>query len=337
MRENHRIREILRALSSGDLALRLSDGDVAVLPRSGKTMRLRLKVIRGRGPEAAEQASPQDFNLFIDAGPRLTEALRNARRVKAIGTSTGLLKLRLKGLIVDVERPLDLPQPRRQGPRLRGLSELVAEALVVHPIEQLPPLQKMQEICAGALENGPSIAQIQKVLARLEAEDLLKADRARGRRYTRYFDVQTGELLRRWAGEYLPSATRSLAVYVTARDAEAVLSLLRQADLRGRWAVAGPAAAQLWRPTLTRAPVIEIWADEEAWDVAMGLGAPVDDEAANLIIRRLAGGHLPLWYAHHRIERGLPLISPARAFVETSSRTGPLLDELADALLGSIT
>ncbi len=339
MRETAIIREILEGLSSPDLALRLIDGEIAVQPRSGKAVRLPLKVIRGRAPEAAGQASLHAFNLFVDAGPRLTSALRNApRRVAAIGTATGLLRLRLGTLLVDVERPLPSPPPVRRGPKLQGLSELVAEALIVQSMEQLPPLETMERICAGALNDGPSIAQIQKVLARLEAEQAISVDRSRGPKFTRYFGVQKSELLRLWAREYMPSMTRALDIAwnVTARDADAVLSVVKRAKLPGRWAIGGPTAAQLWRPLLTRSPRVELWVDEVAWEEAIKLGAAVDDDVANLTVRKLGGGRPPLWFAHHRPKGSLPLVSPARAYVETSSRTGPRLDELADALLESI-
>lgn len=340
VREIEQIREILRGLSLGDLSLRLVGDAVVVQPRPGKAVRLPLKVIRDRGPEAANQISADAFNLFIDAGPRLTGVLRDApRRAKAVGTSTGLMKLRLGSLFVDVERPLVPPAPIRTGPKLRGLSELVAEALVVQSMEPLPPLTRMKEICAGALEDGPSIPQIQKVVARLEAEQLISVDRTRGPRFTRYFDVRRADLLRLWAREYKPSVTRALdqALYVTARDPEAVLSLVRRAKFKGRWAVGGPAAAQLWQPTLTRSPHVELWVDEDAWEDATMLGAAVSDEVANLTVRRLAGGREPLWFAHHKLKAGIPLVSPARAFVETVSRAGPRLDELAHALLESAT
>lgn len=316
------------------------DGKVAVRPSSGKALSVPLKVIRGRGPEAASQASANAFNLFIDAGPRLTGALRDApRRVKAVGTSTGLLKLRLGDLFVDVERPIVVLSAVRRRPKLQGLSELVAEALIVHPMrEQLPSLEKMEEICAGALGDGPSVAQIQKVLARLEAEQILSVDRSRGPRFTRYFDVQVGDLLRLWAREYMPSVSRSVdvALYVTARDPGTVLALVKRSKLRGRWAVGGPAAAQLWRPTVTRTPGVELWTDDDAWDDAIKLGKAVEGEVANLMIRRLAGGRQPMWYAHHKVKDGLPVISRARAFVETATSTGPRLEELADALLESL-
>lgn len=340
MRESERIREILRGLSSADLAIRLVDGKVVVRPRSGEPLGLPLKVIRGRGPDAAGQASPNAFNLFIEAGPRLTGMLRHApRRVRAVGTSTGLLRLRLGPLLVDVERPFEGPPAVRRGPKLQGLSELVAEALVAHPLgERLPPLMAMEKICAGALGVGPSVAQIQKVLARLEAERIVTADRSRGPRFTTYFDVRVGDLLRLWAREHTPSVSRSIdvAVYVTARDPDAVLALVKRSKVRGRWAVGGPAAAQRWRPTLARPPRVELWTDDDAWDDAIGLGEAVDDQIANLTIRRLAGGRPPLWFAHHEVKAGLPLISRARAFVETATRTGPRLDELADALLEAI-
>lgn len=335
------MREILLGLSSSDLAVRLADGKVTVRPGSGKAVSLPLKVIRGRGPDAARNISADAFNLFIDAGPRLTAALRNApRRAKALGTSTGLLKLRLGPLFVEVERPIAVAPVVRRGPKLQGLSGLVAEALIVHTKEQLPPLEKLMEICSGALGDGPSIAQIQKVLARLEAEQILNVDRTRGPRFTRYFDVQKSELLRLWAREYTPSVTRSVdvAVYVTARDPGAVLAVVKRSKLGGRWVVGGPAAAQLWHPTLTQTPRVELWVDDQAWESAAAkLGASVDDAVANLTIRRMVGGRQPLWFAHHKQRDGLPLVSPARAFVETVTRSGPRLDELADALLESIT
>ncbi|MBI4728741.1 MAG: hypothetical protein HY775_04470 [Acidobacteria bacterium] len=327
----------MRRLSSPDLSLRLGDGKITVHPKAGKATSLPLKIIRGRGPDVRRQASPGSFNLFINAGPRLTGALRDAhRRTKALATSTGLLSLRLPGLMVDVERPIEFVQPRRRGPKLQGLSELVAEALVAHSLEELPPLTKLKEVCSGALRDGPSIAQIQKVLSRLEDEGILSVDRSRGPRFTRYFDVRKGDLLRLWAREHVTPVSRSLSVYVTARDPEAALSALRRARLRGRWAVGGPAAAQMWRPTLSRSPGVELWVDDRAWDDATALGAPVDEDAANLTIRRLAGGRAPLWFAHHAVQNGLPLVSPARAFVETALRGGPRLEELADALLESI-
>lgn len=338
MREIELIREIIRGLSSKDLSLRLEDGEVAIRPRSGEAVSLPLKVIRDRGPEAATQASAEAFNLFIDASPRLTRALRDPpRRAKALGTSTGLLKLRLEHLLVDVQRPIALPAPKRRGPKLQGLSELVAEGLTAYPTgEPLPPLEKLEEISAGALGDGPSIAQIQKVLARLAAEQILSVDRRRGPKFTRYFNVQRRDLLHVWAREYMPPATQSLEVYVTARDPGAVLSLIKRAQLAGRWAIGGPAAAQLWRPILTQAPRVELWLDDRAWEDAVKLGASVDEKVANLTIRRVAGGREPLWFAHHKAKAGLPLVSPARAYVETASRAGPRLDELADALLESI-
>lgn len=230
-----------------------------------------------------------------------------------------------------------LPKPIRRGPKIQRLSELVAEALVAFRTgEQLPPLAKLQKICAGALADGPSIAQIQKVLARLQAEEIVSVDRSRGPKFTRYFDIRRRELLLLWAREYMPSVTASRGIYVTARDPDAVLSHVRRAKLGGRWAVGGPAAAQLWRPTLTQTPRVELWLDDSAWDAAGNLGTPVDEEVANLTIRRLAGGRQPLWFAHHQRKSGLPLISPARAYVETDSRAGPRLDELADGLLESI-
>ncbi len=340
MREIERLREIFLGLSSRDIALRLVDGEVTLRAGSGKAVSLPLKVIRGRGPDAVREASADAFNLFIDAGPRLTAALRDSpRRVKALGTSTGLLRLRLGSIFVDVERPIVFPPAVRRGPKLQGLSELVAEALIAHTKEQLPLLEKLKVICSGALGDGPSIAQIQKVLARLEAEQILSVDRTRGPRFTRYFDIQRSDLLRLWAREYMPSMTRSLgvSVYVTARDPDAVLAEVKRSKLGGRWVVGGPAAAQLWRPTLARSPRVELWVDDRAWESATKLGASVDDDVANLTVRRMAGGRQPLWFAHHKQKDGLPLVSPARAFVETVTRSGPRLDELADALLESIT
>lgn len=339
MREIERIREILRSLSTQDLKMRFLNGDVELRPRVGHPVRLRLKVIHDRGPDAVKEASPTAFNLFIDAGPRLTALLRQApANVAAVGTSTGLLQIRMNNLLVDVQRQIDLPRPVRNGPKLQGLSELVAEALATPwNGDELPSLKRLSSLCSGELESGPSVPQIQKVLARLEGEGILSVDRSRGPKFTKYSDLRRGDLLRLWAREYMPSVSRSVSLYVTARDPDAVLVRLKRANLVGRWAICGPAAAQLWRPTLAPGPPIEVWTDDQAWDSAITLGAQVEDQVANLTIRRLAGASEPLWFAHHSVKGGIPLISPARAFVETARSTGPRLDELADALFESTT
>jgi hypothetical protein len=233
---------------------------------------------------------------------------------------------------------MDLPHPVRRGPKLQGLSELVAEALFTQWKEdELPSLERLSELCSGELESGPSVPQVQKVLARLENDGVLCVDRSRGPRFTRYFDLRRGELLRLWEKEYMSSVSQSDSLYVTARNSDAVLGRLKRAKLPGRWAVGGPSAAQLWRPTLAPGPLIEVWTDDQAWDEAKNLGTKVEGQVANLTIRRLAGARAPLWFAHHGVKSGVPLVSPARAFVETANRAGPRLDELADALFESIT
>lgn len=335
------VREILRSLSTRDLELGLVNGDVEVRPSRGHSVRLPLRVISDRGPHAVENVSSKAFNLFIHAGPRLTVALQQAPiSVAAVGTSTGLLQIRMDSLLVDVQRQVNLPRRVRSGPKLQGLSELVAEVLTTRwKGDALPSLKRLSKLSSGALEKGPSVPQVQKVLARLEAEGILNVDRSSGPKFTRYFDLRKGDLLRLWSREHMPSvsASKDVGLYVTARDPDAVLGRLKRASFVGRWAVRGPAAAQLWRPTLAPGPRIELWTDDQAWDEAIAMSAPVEDQVANLTIRRLAGSREPLWFAHHDVEGGIPLISPARAFVETAGAAGPRLDELADALYESIT
>lgn len=340
MREKDRIREILRGLSNRDLELTATDGEIELRRKSNPPIRLPLEIIRDQGPDAAQQTSPDAFNLFLNAGPRLTSRLReNQPEVAALATSSGLLMIRMGSLLVDIQRDLGLPVPARRGPKLQGKSELIVEALLaLEPAQDLPPLEKLARLASGALgESGrPSIAQTQKVIARLERDDVLMVDRSRGPKYTRYFGIRKDELLRIWAREYMPGVTKSLNLYLTAKDPDSVVLKLKRAQLSGRWAVGGPSAAQVWRPTLVPGPSIEIWVDEAAWDHVIGIGSLVDAGVANLKVRRLAGAQDSLWFAHHQIEKGVPLISPARAFVETSAAKGPRLDELADALLESI-
>jgi hypothetical protein len=339
MREKDQVREILRGLSTQALELTVLNEEIELRPRTQAPIRLPLKVIRDRGPDAANQTSPSAFNLFLNAGPRLTSRLRKEQMdVAALATSTGLLIIRTGHLFVDIERELGLPKHSRRGPKLQGKSELIVEALLaLNPVDDLPPLERLASLAAGHLGEGHlSVAQTQKVIARLEEDHVLKADRLKGPKYTRYFDLRKEELLQLWAREYMPGVTKSFDLYVTAKDADSVLSKLKGSQLSGRWVVAGPSAAQIWRPTLVPGPSIDVWADATAWDQLFATGSVVDRGVANLTVRRFAGAQDPLWFAHHQFKSGLPLVSPARAFVETTSSKGPRLDELADALFESI-
>lgn len=302
-------------------------------------MRLPLRIIRRRGPEAVADIAARAFNLFVNAGPRLTNELRDYPLVaSAVATSTGLLKVREGSLLVEIEREIELlPPPSRSGPKLQGKSELVAEALMeLKTADPLPSLAQLAKLASGFLDEAVSISQVQKVLARLQEDGALKVDRSRGPKYTHYFDLRKDELLRLWAKEFMPGVTRSMSLYVTARDPSALLRSLKKEGLVGRWAVSGASAAQIWRPMLTPGPEIEIWADDLAWDHAAAVGQHVDPGIANLTVRRLAGAQPPLWFAHHHLHGDLPVISPARAFVEASVSRGPRFDELADALFETI-
>jgi hypothetical protein len=76
--------------------------------------------------------------------------------------------------------------------------------------------------------------------------------------------------------------------------------------------------------------------DEIAWDHAIGMGGQVGQGVSNLTVRRLAGAQDPLWFAHHQVRKDIPLVSPARAFVETTASKGPRFEELADVLFETI-
>lgn len=339
MREIDRIREILRALSTPDLTLVYKRDEVELRPRANAPVRLPLKVIRDRGPNAVHQVSPKAFNLFIDAGPRLTSQLRDNRLdIPALATSSGLLRVRTDSILVDIERNIDLPSPpARSGPKLQGKSELVAEGLMtLKTADDLPSMADLALLSSGKLPIALSVSQTQKVLARLEEDDVVSVDRSKGPKYTQYFDLRRDELLRLWAREYMPGVTRPVDLYITARDPDSVLMKLKRAKLGGKWAISGPSAAQIWHPTLAPGPAIEIWVDEVAWDDVIMMGTQVDSGIANLTVRRLAGAQAPLWFAHHQVRRGIPLVSRARAYVETSAAKGPRFDELAEALFEEI-
>lgn len=335
MREIERIRETCRALSSPDLQLVLKGQEIELRRATGPSIKLPLKVIRDRGPDAVKEITPDKFNLFIDAGARLTALLRERPlTVPAVATSSGLLRVSTDRVLVDIQRVIDLPRrPKSGGPKLQAKSELVAEALITISItDALPSVTELAELASGELHSSVSVSQTQKVLARLEKDGVLKADRTRGPKYTRYYDLQKDQLLRLWAREYMPGVSRSIDLYITARDPDSVLTRLKKAGLSGSWAVSGPSAAQMWRPVLAPGPQVEIWVDEIAWDNVITLASQVDSGVANLTVRRLAGAQEPLWFAHHVVRRGIPLVSKARAYVEASASKGPRVDELADAL-----
>lgn len=334
MREIERIREICRALSSPDLQLVLKGQEIELRRATGPSIKLPLRVIRDRGPDAVKEITPDKFNLFIDAGTRLTALLREGLlTVPAVATSSGLLRVSTDRVLVDIQRDIDLPRPKSGGPKLQAKSELVAEALItLRNTDALPSVTELAELASGELHSPVSVSQTQKVLARLEEDGVLKADRSRGPKYTRYYDLQKDQLLRLWAREYMPGVSRSIDLYITARDPDSVLTRLKKAELSGSWAVSGPSAAQMWRPLLAPGPQVEIWVDEIAWDNVITLASQVDSGVANLTVRRLAGAQEPVWFAHHVVRRGIPLVSKARAYVEASASKGPRVDELADAL-----
>jgi hypothetical protein len=200
-----------------------------------------------------------DLPLLVIAGDSTDEA----RRVLAehgVGLVDGMgnAHLELPGLLIHLEARR---RARRQGgelapTRLRGRAGLAAEAMLLEPQRrwQVKDLRRTAGISSGLAH---------RVLARLEAEGLLRAEGSGPNRVRQAIDPTA--LLDLWAEENVPRLARTTA-YVLARNPQELMEKVGQ-SLEGRGlshAVTGAAAASLVAPFITAVPVIDVWVTERA-------------------------------------------------------------------------
>lgn len=329
---------ILRRLRSlPGISARAHDGELTLELNNSGGIRYKLAVIASVGTRdidelagqgsrrrsgvrrvllASNQLSPQARQRLADAG------------VSWVERHTGVCHLVGPRLLLHVERgPTEVSASRspRTGGRARPV-RLVARSGVVVETILLRYRDRPIGVSDLAREAGTSPGLVSRILQRLEAEGALSAEGKGPRR--RRFVAHAGELLDLWAREDPPVPDSTASLYAWAPSAERLYASLSELSNHGlAWAVTGTAAANLYAPTLTILPEVELWvgADIPAGQIAAALGAEHVDRGANVLIRQREGNPA-LHHVGHLSEAGmaadarwgaLRLVSPARAYVES--------------------
>ena len=258
---------------------------------------------------------------------RLSAATRELLREEGISWAeegTGICRLFAPGLLVDVTIEHAFQGKAAVRARLRDRSGLVAEVLLsafLHKEIRLGNLAKQARV---------SSALASRILARIEKLDLLDVHGAGPRRFWQLSNA--GGLLDLWAAEEHRSGLTT-GIYVWSRSPQDLLTKMpRLNDLKGRWALAGTSAANLYAPTLTLFPDPTVWVESRvpAREVASALGGEIADKGANLQIWQLKDNlvflNAALWTPPNALAnfgvQELPIVSPPRAYIETINATG---------------
>jgi hypothetical protein len=243
----------------------------------------------------------------------------------AVVDGRGNAHVELPGLLLHTEggrQRGDAPGPQPRA-RLAGKGGVAAQALLLAPERAW----KVQDLAA---EAHVSVGLAHRVLARLEAEELVAAEGAGPGRVRHVADPTA--LFDLWAEENTDRAVRRVRAYRLARDprelADAVSAGLDAAGIDH--AVTGAAAAGRIAPYVTAVPVSEIWVDSIAPldDAVSATGAEEADTGHNLAFVQ-ANGDEPL--AFRRKVEGTWIVNAFRLFYDLRNdpRRGR---EQADAL-----
>ena len=233
-----------------------------------------------RGPEAriaAEQL--RDRGNAIVVAKQSTIRAREILREAGIGVvdAAGNAHLDLPGLVVHIEQPR-APEPARQAPRMRGKAAVIVQAILLEP-------DRDWKVVDLAKRSGASLGSVHRVVASLEARELLAgegAGRAKRRRV-----ANPGALLDLLAEDLDNRGVERMPAYVFSQapqDVSRMLSgrLQRQGIAH---AVSGSAAANLLAPHLTSVPVAAVWiaAEQPLASAANAAEAEPADRGANVL------------------------------------------------------
>jgi hypothetical protein len=246
--------------------------------------------------------------LVIDrAQPRMRDQMAGAGLSWAERT-TGVLHLQLPSYFVhDTVSPhaygaAGTPNAERSGARptrLVGKSGRCAESLLLWVAAPKTSVEFTPTMLSAMANVSVQLAT--KVLHRLEKEEAV-IGRKRGALTDAWRVSQPSRILDLWAAEERRPATITRA-YVWARSPRELLAKLANLDsLRGKYAVGGVTAANIYAPTLTVDPAPAVWI-ESAVPVAHVLKALEGEEVsegANVEFRQ-ATADPALW---HRIVAG---------------------------------
>lgn len=230
---------------------------------------------------AQRVSGDRDFILVAEttsAGAREILEKSGVAYLDGLGNSS----IRLSGVFVRTGAArvvASIPGREPSQARLAGKAGLVAQALLLKR-------DRSWSVTDMAAEAGVSSGLAHRVLARLEAADIVAADGVGPRKVRRITDPTA--LLDLWVDEEKELGARVTAAYVLTRPgtrpADLISERLERAGITH--AVSGNAAAAILAPALTSVPVtqVRVAAAIAAGDVLNVMSARQVDEGANLAV-----------------------------------------------------
>jgi len=197
----------------------------------------------------------------------------------AVVDGIGNAHIELPGLLFHIEGPPPPTRPAADAPptRLRGKAGVVAQALLLHP-------ERDWNIQDLAKEAQLSTGLAHRVLARLEAEGIVKAEGAGPLRVRRVTNPTA--LLDLWAEENIEKPRRTLGYLLAQTPGQLIAAVGTNLESRGiDYALTGAAAASLIAPFVTAVPVVDVWVTTQAAPGELYAGAQADQvtEGHNIV------------------------------------------------------
>jgi hypothetical protein len=237
--------------------------------------------------DQARQLGREAYRYILIAGDT-TAGARALLTEHGIGLIDGLgnAHIELPGLLLHTERGgrKTGAAVRTAAPRLTGKAGVVAQALLLEP-------QRTWKVADVARTAQVSVGLAHRVLARLEAENVLASEGSGPQRVRRVLNPTV--LLDLWAEETAAERPHRTLAYVVARTPEARLKdVAANIGFMGEdYAVTGAAAATLLAPFVTAIPTLEVWLPSRlsTEDLLRAARAEQADEGANVVLLQAKG------------------------------------------------
>lgn len=260
--------------------------------------------------------------------PELSRKWRRELRFRDISWieyRSGFVHVRVPHLAVDLpESPRATPDEPSSVPSLSGKAGIVVEALI-----QLGCEEELVSQPDVAELSGSTQAWTSRVFGALVEAGALEVV---GRGPSKEWRPNLDALLRLWVedGGPVPDTT---GMYIWSRTPDDLLrSLTRIGETEAPYAVGGVAAANLHEPTLTTVPLVNLWLPHSHLpaELAIHLDGELVDAGANVVLWQASGdpalrlaARLDTWREDAPAGlSGLPVVTPARAAVESLAGTG---------------
>lgn len=317
-----------------DIRAEIENDVLRVSVHGGPEVALQIKSAHRLSPERARdfvsrRKSQNESTPVILLGPTFpsdTRDILGQAGLSWLEYETGALSIRAPGVFIHHASDAR-PSPSledtggREVPSLQGKAGVVVEALLLvgrsHEGLKLEDLEVM---------TGASKSWISRTVNALQEAGAVESKG--GGPYKRWHP-HPDMLLDLWEdrGASKPDASAGAYVWVR-RELELFTSLKQLEEQDIRYAVGGVVAADLYEPTLTRRPRLEVWIDAAVPPTvaAHAMNGELVEEGANLVFWQSAGNYA-LTFARNggRVVRDLGelvLVSPPRAYVECLQGTG---------------